>query len=97
MNVAILAKGDVWREREKFLEDWRAQKESPEARGRVEEQLVGVADRISEVLFPPEARARTLDVFRSGPEASRQLFEGGLVPSECELRWARSEEQTNAD
>jgi halogenation protein CepH len=85
------AQADIWTSRDKFIEQWREHKHDEAKQPMLQEMLVGFADRVSEVLFPPDARARTLNVFKSGPENSRQLFDGGLVPSDDELHWRAPE------
>ena len=66
---------------------WRAT--PPENRSKEDlDRMIGeVSRRVAEVLYPPEARAKTLDVSHSSAEATRQVFEGGLVPTDDELRW----------
>jgi hypothetical protein len=86
-SEVFAAKAEIWQSRDKFLEQWREHKHDQDKRPELEHLLVDVADKVSEVLFPPDARARTLNVFQSGPENSRLLFEGGLVPSDDELHW----------
>ncbi|MCY1054786.1 tryptophan 7-halogenase [Nannocystis sp. SCPEA4] len=86
-DQVFAAKSEIWSERDKFIEQWRAHKHEEDKQPMLQEMLVGFADKVSEVLFPPDARARTLNVFQSGPENSRQLFDGGLVPSDDELHW----------
>jgi halogenation protein CepH len=85
------AQTDIWTSRDKFIEQWREHKHDEAKQPMLQEMLVGFADRVSEVLFPPDARARTLNVFKSGPGNSRQLFDGGLVPSDDELHWRAPE------
>jgi hypothetical protein len=81
------SKAGIWQQREKFIEEWRQHKHDESKQPMLQEMLKEYADKISDVLFPPDARARTLNVFNSGPEGSRQLFEGGLVPTDDELHW----------
>jgi halogenation protein CepH len=77
----------VWKSQDKYIEQWRATPKEQRRKEDLDKMIAEVSDRVAEVLYPPEARARTLDVFHSGPEAARQLFAGGLVPTDDELRW----------
>ena len=86
----IFEKESVWQVQDKYIEDWRATPKENRNKADLDKMITEVSDRVAEVLYPPEARARTLDVFHSGPEATRQLFAGGLVPTDDELRWRRA-------
>lgn len=77
----------VWQVQEKYIEQWRATPKENRSKEHLDRMITEVSDRVADVLYPPEARARTLDVFHSGPEATRQLFADGLVPSDDELGW----------
>lgn len=77
----------VWKTHDKYIEKWRATKMEDRRQEDLDKMITELSDGVAEVLYPPEARARTLDVFRSGSEATRQLFTGGLVPTEDELCW----------
>lgn len=83
----IFAQDNVWKDQEKYIEQWRATPKENRNKADLDKMIAEASDRVAEVLYPPEARAKTLDVFHSSAEATRQLFDGGLVPTDDELRW----------
>jgi halogenation protein CepH len=83
---------NIWASREKFLEEWRATPKHERDNTAMDAMLSTMTDRVAGVLYPPEATARTLNVFEGHTQATRQLFEGGLVPTDDELRWREAAE-----
>jgi halogenation protein CepH len=78
---------NIWTSQDKYIEEWRPTPRENRNKEDLDRMIGEVSDRVAEVLYPPEARAKTLDVFHSTAEVTRQLFEGGLVPTDDELRW----------